>query len=214
MRKIILDTETTGLNKDKNKIIEIGAVETFDNIPSGNVFHTYLDPLMEVPIDSTEVCGITTEMVQGKPLFGDIVKDFDDFLGDSPIVAHNASFDIGFINMERSLINLPPLKNEVIDTLKIARVVFPGMPNNLNALCKRFKVNLSKRVKHGALIDAELLAQVFFFLLEKQNTESCLFEIENDLQIEKVSINFSREPLIQELKEELILHQLFLEKIC
>lgn len=215
MRKIVLDTETTGLSNDHNKIIEIGAIETYDNLPSGNIFHVFLDPLMDISKECTDICGITNEMVRGKPLFAHIVEDFAAFLGDSPIIAHNASFDVGFINKERFVIGLSPIKNQIIDTLQMARKVFPGMPNNLNALCKRFKVNLSKRVKHGALIDAELLTQVYFFLLEKQNEASSLFQIfEEEEKIEyRDIIAFNRPLLTKKTMKELELHEEILQKI-
>jgi DNA polymerase-3 subunit epsilon len=213
MRKIILDTETTGLNNNHNKIIEIGAIETFDNIPSGNFFHVFLDPLMEISNECTAICGITNEMARGKPLFEHIVSDFEKFLGNSPIVAHNAPFDVGFINKERLFIGLNPITNEIIDTLQIARKIFPGMPNNLNALCKRFKVNLSKRIKHGALIDAELLTQVYFFLLEKQNEEFSLFNLlENEENLIEDIIAFNRTPITHINNEELIHHEEIMQK--
>lgn len=215
MRKIVLDTETTGLNNLNNKIIEIGAIETYDNMPSGNVFHVYLDPLMKIPENCFDVCGITDEMVKGQPLFADIVHEFHKFLGESPIIAHNAPFDVGFINQERFNIGLPPIRNQIIDTLQMARKIFPGMPNNLNALCKRFKVNLSKRTKHGALIDAELLTQVYFYLLEKQSEESSLFNLldEEETFINEEIILFSRTQLNRKTQEEQELHEQWLKMI-
>jgi DNA polymerase III subunit epsilon len=194
MRKIILDTETTGLSKASNRIIEIGAIETFDNIPSGAFFHTYLNPGMLVSEESYKICGLSNEFLQDKQSFQDIVQQLDIFIGDDPIVAHNATFDINFLNMERELIGLTPLQNEVIDTLKIARKVFLGLPCSLDALCKRFKINLNKRNKHGALIDAELLAKVYFYLLEKQSDAGSLLEIDNNCLIQEV--NFQRSPII------------------
>jgi DNA polymerase-3 subunit epsilon len=194
MRKLILDTETTGLSKNYNKIIEIGVVETVDNIPTGEFFHVYLNPMMVVSEESFNVCGLTNEFLNDKPLFKDIVRDLDVFLGNDPIVAHNASFDMGFLNMERESIGLAPLTNEVIDTLKIARKVFAGLPCSLDALCKRFKVSLHKRDKHGALLDAELLTKVYFYLLEKQSNENSLLEIESELVV--VECYFQRPPLL------------------
>lgn len=210
MRKIILDTETTGLSRSHNKIIEIGALETFDNIPSGEFFHVYLNPGVPITAECFRICGLSEEFLQDKPIFKDIVKDLDEFIGGDPIIAHNASFDMGFLNMEREQIELPPLKNEVIDTLKIARKVFPGLPCSLDALCKRFKVSLHKRDKHGALVDSELLAKVYFYLLEKQSNEYSLL----DIPLEEVimEIPFSRSPLvIHDLLDEKE-HLFFLEK--
>ena len=194
MRKIILDTETTGLSRIHNKIIEIGALETFDNIPSGEFFHIYLNPGVPITAECFRICGLSEEFLQDKPIFKDIVADLDEFIGGDPIIAHNASFDMGFLNMEREIIGLPSLQNPVIDTLKIARKVFPGLPCSLDALCKRFKVSLHKRDKHGALIDAELLAKVYFYLLEKQSNEYSLLDISIEEVIEDML--FNRLPLI------------------
>lgn len=209
MRKIILDTETTGLNNLSNKIIEIGAIETFDNLPSGEIFHVYINPMMYVDEACYQVCGLTNEFLKDKPLFKDIINSFSDFIGEDPIVAHNATFDVGFLNMERQSIGLAPLKNEVIDTLKIARKVFPGLPCSLDALCKRFKISLHKRSKHGALVDAELLTKVYFNLLQMQTFEYSLLDVEEDNIL--VEVNFSRDPLVIQDEMDIQEHLRFVE---
>jgi DNA polymerase-3 subunit epsilon len=203
MRKLILDTETTGLNKECNRIIEIGIIETVDNIPTGNYFHKYINPQMKVSEESYKICGLSNEFLFDKPFFNQIVEELNEFLSDTPIVAHNANFDIGFLNMERELLGIGPLKNEVVDTLKIARKIFPGASNSLDALCKRFKVNLYKRHKHGALLDAELLTKIYFYLLEKQSSSYTLLEEDLIEEVEDMIVEFNRTPLIYHcLKDE------------
>lgn len=196
MRKLILDTETTGLSKECNRIIEIGIIETIDNIPTGNYFHKYINPQMKVSEESYKICGLSNEFLLDKPFFSEIIHELNEFLSNTPIIAHNASFDMGFLNMERGLLGLGPLSNEVIDTLKIARKIFPGASNSLDALCKRFKVNLYKRHKHGALLDAELLTKIYFYLLEKQSNSNTLLEEDLIIEIKQEVVNFNRDPLI------------------
>ena len=202
MRKLILDTETTGLSKNSNRIMEIGIIETIDNLPTGNYFHKYINPEMEVGHMSVKICGYSNDFLFDKPLFADIIHELNDFIHTDPIVAHNAKFDMGFLNMERSLLNMQPYPNVVIDTLEIARKTFPGAPCSLDALCKRFKVSLHKRDKHGALLDAELLTKVYFYLLETQNNEYAL--LEQDIEtVSTLLVNFNREPLIiNDLKDK------------
>ncbi|OED45455.1 DNA polymerase III subunit epsilon [Rickettsiales bacterium (ex Bugula neritina AB1)] len=212
MREIVLDTETTGLNKEKNRIIEIGAVELFDRMPTGNFIHYRINPQMIIPEDSTKVCGITNEMVKNSPIFGEIVDELLSFIKNDPIIAHNIKFDAGFVNMELERLNLPILQNPLVDTLEIARKVFPGMPCNLDALCKRFKISLHKRSKHGALLDAQLLVEVYINLLEKTNKE-CLL-VEEDFQLSSNEIfNWNRNLIIFPSSEELQEHEVIIEKL-
>ncbi len=166
IREIVFDTETTGFDaKGEDRITEIGAIEIIDLVPTGESFHTYLDPQREVPAAVVEITGLTTEFLKGKPLFKDQAKAFLDFVGDSQLVAHNADFDRGFINAELARAGFDPVPNgRFTDTLKIARSKFPGSPASLDALCKRFNISLTSRDKHGALIDAELLAEVYLDL--------------------------------------------------
>jgi DNA polymerase-3 subunit epsilon len=211
MRKLILDTETTGLSKATNRIMEIGVIETIDNIPTGNYFHRYINPQVEVGVMSVKICGYSNDFLADKPLFSDIIHELNEFIHKDPIVAHNAKFDMGFLNMERSLVNMEPFSNLVIDTLEIARKTFPGAPCSLDALCKRFKVSLHKRDKHGALLDAELLTKVYFYLLETQSNEYAL--LEQDLEIENnLLVDFNRSPLIITDEKDIEYHIKLMEK--
>ena len=166
IREIVFDTETTGFDAlGADRITEIGAIEIIDFMPTGCSFHAYLDPQREVPDKVVEITGLTTEFLRGKPLFKDVARDFLEFVGDSPLIAHNADFDRGFINAELTradFIEIP--KTRFIDTLKMARAQFPGSPATLDALCKRFDISLAARDKHGAIIDSELLAAVYLEL--------------------------------------------------
>ncbi len=166
LREIVFDTETTGFDaRGDDRITEIGCVEIIDLIPTGNSFHTYLDPQRDIPEKVTQITGLTREFLDGKPLFTDKAQEFVDFIADSPLVAHNADFDRGFINAELERAGFDPYpSSRFIDTLKIAREKFPGAPASLDALCKRFDISLASRSKHGALIDAELLAAVYLDL--------------------------------------------------
>jgi DNA polymerase-3 subunit epsilon len=167
-REIVLDTETTGLDPGSgHRIIEIACVEVVDLMPTGNAFHRYVDPERDIDPDAERVHGISRHLLQGKPVFGDpdVGAALQDFVGDSALVAHNARFDRAFINMELERIGRPIFQEDRwVDTLALAQKRYPGAFNNLDALCKRFKVSLADREKHGALVDAGLLAQVYFEL--------------------------------------------------
>ncbi|NNE58913.1 MAG: DNA polymerase III subunit epsilon [Hellea sp.] len=165
-REIVFDTETTGFDaKGADRVTEIGCVEIIDLMPTGNNFHSYIDPLRDIPEKVTEITGLTREFLDGKPLFKDKAQEFLDFVGDAQLVAHNAEFDMGFINAELARAGFEPIaKDRFTDTLKIARAKFPGSPASLDALCKRFNISLAKRGQHGALIDAQLLAEVYLDL--------------------------------------------------
>jgi len=167
MREIVLDTETTGLDpSDGHRIIEIGCVELLNHVPTGRTFQKYVNPERSVPDGAFAVHGISDEFLQDKPKFAEIAGEFVTFLGDSTLVIHNASFDLKFINAEFKLIGQAALQTErAIDTLQMARQKFPGAPASLDALCKRFEVDLSDRAHHGALKDTQLLAQVYLELL-------------------------------------------------
>jgi DNA polymerase III subunit epsilon len=165
-REIVLDTETTGIDPKKgHRLIEIGCIEIDDLLPTGRTFHRYVNPERLIEPDAIRVHGITDAMVAGKPLFTEIARDFMEFVGDSRMIAHNAAFDRGFVNMELERLNLVPWQaTQWLDTLELARNRFPGMPNSLDALCKRFNISLAERDKHGALLDARLLAAVYLEL--------------------------------------------------
>jgi len=167
LREIVIDTETTGLDPaNGDRIIELGCIEIVNRIPTGREFHSYVNPDREVHADAVAVHGITTEFLKDKPRFADVADEFLAFLGSSPLVAHNASFDLGFINAELERLPRPPLgADRVVDTLALARRRHPAGPNNLDALCKRYGIDNSQRVKHGALMDCMLLASVYVELL-------------------------------------------------
>jgi DNA polymerase III subunit epsilon len=167
MREIVLDTETTGLDPaDGHRIVEIGCVELIDHVPTGVVFHRYLNPERLVPVESQRVHGLTDEFLADKPLFAHIVDELHEFLGDAPLVIHNASFDIKFLNAEllRAMRAGIPLAR-AIDTIDMAKAKIPGARYSLDELCKRFGIDLSARTKHGALLDAELTARVYLELV-------------------------------------------------
>ncbi|MDP3658992.1 DNA polymerase III subunit epsilon [Phenylobacterium sp.] len=167
-REIVLDTETTGFEPHLgHRLVEIACLEIEDFIPTGRSFHAYIDPERDMPPDAQKVHGLSEEFLRGKPKFaeGVVVEAFLEFVGDAPIVAHNASFDRAFVNHELGLCARDVLhETRWVDTLALARMRFPGMHNSLDALCKRFKISLSEREKHGALIDARLLASVYLEL--------------------------------------------------
>lgn len=168
LREIVFDTETTGLNpKEGDKLVEIGAIELINHIPTGRTYHQYINPMREMPEEAFKIHGLSTEFLSNYPKFSDIAKDFLNFIGEDGImVAHNATFDMNFVNYELKHNGFNTLENhEVVDTLEIAKSKFPGARNNLDALCKRFNIDNSKRTKHGALLDAELLAEVYLELL-------------------------------------------------
>lgn len=172
MREIVFDTETTGLEPSEgHRIIEIGALELVNHVPTGRTFQTYIFPERQVSEDTIRITGITDDMLTGQPLFKDIVDDFLEFIGDAALIAHNAAFDMKFMNHELQRIGYDALDDaRVIDTLLIARKRFPGSPASLDALCKRFEVDNSGRTYHGALLDSELLADVYLELIGGRQT--------------------------------------------
>ena len=167
MREICLDTETTGLDpKDGHKIIEIACFELINKVKTGKVFHSFVNPLRDVPHEAFRIHGISTEFLKDKPTFDLIADKFLDFIGDDILVIHNASFDIKFLNFELNFLRKKTLEmSRVVDSLMLARKKFPGGQNSLDALCKRFNLDLSKREKHGAMIDTELLCNVYIELM-------------------------------------------------
>ncbi len=163
MREICLDIETTGLNpQEGHRIVEIACVELFNKIKTGQTFHTYVNPRRDMPMEAYAIHGISSEFLQDKPIFDHIASKFLDFIKDTPIIIHNAPFDTKFLNFELKSLGMKTLNMSlVIDTLVMARAKFPGSPNSLDALCKRFNISLNKRDKHGALVDTDLLADVY-----------------------------------------------------
>ena len=163
MREIVFDTETTGIFPgDGHRIVEIGAIELIHRVPTGRSFHTYIDPCRAMPKDAQGVHGLSSDFLTGQPVFEMVIDDFLGFIGDAPLVAHNAQFDMEFLNWELRRAGMTPLPlDRAIDTLEIARKRHPGGKNGLDGLCARYGIDLSARTKHGALLDAELLARVY-----------------------------------------------------
>ncbi len=167
MREIVLDTETTGLEPaEGHRIVEIGAVELFNHVPTGRTFHHYINPLRPMPKEAFEVHGLGDDFLRDKPVFKAVAQAFLDFIEDAALVIHNAAFDLKFLNAELALAGLPVLAaDRAVDTLLIARKRFPGSPASLDALCRRFGVDTSSREHHGALLDSRILAQVYLELV-------------------------------------------------
>ncbi len=166
MREIVLDTETTGLDPSKNRIVEIGAIELMNHVPTGRHFHKYINPEMDIPAEATNVHGITNERVAKEPVFAEIAAEFIEFAGDAKFVIHNAEFDMGFLNAEFARLGFEKMPmSRAIDTVRMARQKFPGSPASLDALCKRFEIDNTHRTLHGALLDADLLAKVYLELI-------------------------------------------------
>lgn len=168
MREIVLDTETTGLDPEQgHKVVEIGAVELLNHIPTGRTLQLYINPERDIPAESVAIHGITNEFVKDKPVFSQVYTQFLEFIGeDSTLVIHNAEFDMRFLNYELKLVGHSPLAwSRALDTAAMARRKFPGSPANLDALCRRFGIDNSNRTFHGALLDSELLAEVYLELL-------------------------------------------------
>ena len=166
MRELVLDTETTGLDPlNGDRIVEIGCVEIFNHIATGQTYHQYINPERAMPTGAFAVHGLSEEFLSGYPVFADVVDSFLDFIGDDQLVIHNAKFDMGFINAELRRLERPALPmSQSIDTVTMARRRFPGAPASLDALCRRMDIDNSSRTKHGALLDAELLAEVYLEL--------------------------------------------------
>ena len=167
MREVVLDTETTGLSpKSGDRIVEIGCVELVNHLPTGECFHEYINPERDMPEQAQAVHGLSEEFLSDKPLFADVSKAFDDFIGSSPLIIHNAEFDLGFLNAERDRLGFEPIPmDRAIDTVQMARRKFPGSQASLDALCRRFQIDISDRDIHGALKDAKLLAEVYLELI-------------------------------------------------
>jgi DNA polymerase-3 subunit epsilon len=167
MREIVLDTETTGLDPLRgDRLVEIGCVEIYNRMPTGQTFHRHINPQRDMPLEAFNVHGLSAEFLADKPLFHEVVDDFLEFIGDAPLVIHNASFDIGFINAELDRIKRPAIaRDRLVDTLMLARRKHPGVSNRLDDLCSRYSIDNSRRTKHGALLDSELLAEVYIDLI-------------------------------------------------
>jgi len=172
MREIILDTETTGLEPETgDRIVEIGAVELINHVPSGHTYHRYINPERDVPDEAFRIHGLSTKFLSDKPVFADICEELRQFIGDGILVIHNAAFDMKFLNFEFERLSRPPIGwDQVIDSLALARKKHPSGPNSLDALCRRYGIDNSRRDKHGALLDSELLAEVYIELIGGRQT--------------------------------------------
>lgn len=217
MREICFDTETTGFyHNGGDRIVEIGALELINHVPTGKQFHKYINPERDVPQKVIEVHGLTNEFLADKPVFADIAQEWIDFVGDDGIlVAHNAEFDINFINMELKKCGLPTYGwDRVVDTLEIARKEFPGAHNKLDDLCKRFGIDNSSRTLHGALLDSELLAEVYLQLLGGDEPSINFMSNENKNKDNNISTNKVKilERHFNLSEEEISEHISFLEK--
>ena len=212
MPEIFLDIETTGLSfKDNHKIVEIACVETNNLISTKKVFHKTINPERNVPEEAFKIHGFSTSFLQDKPKFKDIADELLNFIDGKDLIIHNASFDIPFINHELKLIRKNIItKNKIIDTLELARGKFPGTSNSLDALCKRFNVDLSKRTKHNAVLDCELLREVYINLLDaKEPNLSFNTQVAQNISRSEIS-NYSKK-IIKPSEEELKNHNLFLK---
>ncbi|MDC1146165.1 DNA polymerase III subunit epsilon [Candidatus Pelagibacter sp.] len=214
MKEVVLDTETTGLSvSDGHRIVEIGCIELENLIPTKNQFHCYLNPQRKVSERALEVHGYTDEFLSTKNFFSEVVDDFLKFIENKNLIIHNAEFDLSHLNNELTLLGKKKLSSEnVTDTLALARNKFPGSPTSLDALCKRYRIDNSKRTQHTALIDCDLLAKVYINLLDQKEPTLNFQDQDN----EKVIINKDKpnqyyKKVIQPTKEELILHKDYLK---
>jgi DNA polymerase-3 subunit epsilon len=184
MREIVMDTETTGLDPAQgHRIIEIGGIELIHHVPTGRHFHEYVNPERDIPADAFAVHGLSTEFLRAKRVFAEIVGEFLDFLGDAALIFHNAAFDVAFLNAELGFLRREPIRPErVIDSLLLARQRHPMSPNSLDALCKRYDVDNSRRRRHGALLDAELLSEVYIELIGGKQPALTLADVPRDRQ--------------------------------
>jgi len=207
MREIVLDTETTGLDPLRgDRLVEVGCIELFNRMPTGQTFHRYMNPERDVPPEAFAVHGLSTEFLASKPLFVEVVEEFLAFIGDAPLVIHNASFDISFINAELDRIKRPViLKDRLVDTLLLARRKHPGVSNRLDDLCSRYAIDNSRRTKHGALLDAELLAEVYIDLIGARQSQLILAAESIDIRVSaggEMPRRLREIPLVARVSEE------------
>ena len=216
MNEIFLDTETTGLSpNDKHKIVEIACIETIDLISTKRIFHKIINPQRDVPEGAYKIHGFSTESLKDKETFDKVADNFIEFIKDKKIIIHNATFDLGFLNHELRLIKKNQIKKEnVIDSLEVARGKFPGTSNSLDALCKKFRIDLSKRTKHNALLDCELLREVYINLLDVKEPKLIFSNEKLDTNKENktnTNMNYCK-TIVKPSVEEVKLHINFLKK--
>ena len=216
MREIVIDTETTGLSpREGHRIVEIGCIELENFIPTKNIFHKHINPERTVSEDAIKIHGYSNEFLSKQVKFSEIADDFLNFIKEKKLIIHNAAFDLSFLNHELKLINKNSIKlDNVIDTLEIARGKFPGSPNSLDALCKRFRIDNSKRTKHSALVDCELLSKVYLNLFDQKEPKLNFFL---DLQNQNLNKEFNSKnnqyskKIIAPNQEEIKTHNVFLK---
>ena len=212
MSEIFLDIETTGLSfKDNHRIVEIACIETNELIPTKRIFHKIINPERSVPDEAFKIHGFSTDFLKDKPKFEEIADELINFINGNDLIIHNASFDLPFINHElKTLKKDIIIKNKVIDTLELARSKYPGMSNSLDALCKRFNVDLSRRIKHNAVLDCELLREVYIYLLDAKEPKLSLnSKVEQKSSFGKI-LNYSK-IIVKPSEEELKNHSKFLK---
>jgi len=214
MIEVVLDTETTGLSvKDGHRIVEIGCIELNNQIPTLNKFHCYLNPERKVSEKAFEIHGYTDEFLSDKKKFKEIVDNFLNFIKNKKLIIHNAEFDLGHLNNELAMLNKEKISREqVIDTLELARDKFPGSAINLDALCKKFRIDNSKRAKHTALVDCELLSKVYINLIDQKEPTLNLYNQEKKNNLNLINNNLYYKKVIKPSSEEIELHKKFLKK--
>ena len=211
MKEIVLDTETTGLSiKEGHRIIEIGCIELDDLVPTQKKFHCYLNPERKVSEKAFEVHGYTDEFLSDKKKFNEIVDEFLLFIKDKKLIIHNAEFDLSHLNNELKILGKKPISNEIVDTLVLARTKYPGSSISLDALCKKYRIDNSKRTKHTALIDCELLAKVYINLIDQKEPTLNLKNIDEDKNIIQEHNNLYSKKIIKPSADEIRLHKAFL----
>ena len=212
MREIVLDTETTGLNvRDGHRIVEIGCLELENLIPTKKKFHCYLNPERKVSEKALEVHGYTDEFLSNKKKFTEIVDEFLSFIDDKRLIIHNAEFDLSHLNNELRILGRDQINNEIIDTLALAREKFPGASSSLDALCKRYRIDNSKRTQHTALIDCDLLAKVYINLIDQKEPTLDFNLTEDKRKVDKFSSNLYCKKIVQLNNEEIQLHKEYLK---
>ena len=203
MIEIILDTETTGLSAEKDRIVEIACVELSNYIPTKNIFHSFINPGIKVSEDAFRVHGYSDEFLATKPKFKDVAQNFINFIKNKKLIIHNADFDLGFLNNEFKRLNLKPiLKSDIVDTLQIARSKFPGVGNSLDALCKRFKINIEAREKHSALLDCHLLSKVYIELVDKKELTLDLNSNDRNFDNKQRLVGIKGDGIVNKISEE------------
>ena len=213
MKEIVLDTETTGLSvKEGHRIVEIGCVELENLVPTKNKFHCYLNPERKVSEKALKVHGYSDEFLSQQKKFSEIGEEFLEFIKDKRLIIHNAEFDLGHLNNELTLLNKKKINNEIVDTLMLARDKFPGSPSSLDALCKRFRIDNSKRTQHTALIDCDLLAKVYINLIDQKEPKLNFQNVDNDkLEFNNLNVIYFKK-VVTPTKDEIKKHKEYLNQ--